>query len=123
MTPVALTIAGSDPSGGAGIQADLKTFHQRGVYGMSVLTMLTVQNTQRVDALHCLPADFVIGQLDAVLADISPNAAKTGAGGRIGYARGSSRTVKCRSTDACSTIRYPGNSERPAYTARMTSAR
>jgi len=47
MTPIALTIAGSDPSGGAGIQADLKTFHQRNVYGMSVLTLLTVQNTRR----------------------------------------------------------------------------
>lgn len=48
MTPIALTIAGSDPSGDAGIQADLKTFHQRNVYGMSVLTLLTVQNTRRV---------------------------------------------------------------------------
>ena len=51
MTPIALTIAGSDPSGGAGIQADLKTFHQRNVYGMSVLTLLTVQNTRSVDAV------------------------------------------------------------------------
>ena len=50
MTPIALTIAGSDPSGGAGIQADLKTFHQRNVYGMSVLTLLTVQDTRSVDA-------------------------------------------------------------------------
>ncbi|PYV34591.1 MAG: bifunctional hydroxymethylpyrimidine kinase/phosphomethylpyrimidine kinase, partial [Acidobacteria bacterium] len=59
MTYVALTIAGSDPSGGAGIQADLKTFHQLGVYGMSVLTLLTVQNTQRLDAVEVLSADFV----------------------------------------------------------------
>jgi hypothetical protein len=51
MTPIALTIAGSDPSGGAGIQADLKTFHQRNAYGMSVLTLLTVQNTRSVDAV------------------------------------------------------------------------
>ena len=54
MTPIALTIAGSDPSGGAGIQADLKTFHQRNVYGMSVLTLLTVQNTRSVDAVEPL---------------------------------------------------------------------
>ena len=79
MTPIALTIAGSDPSGGAGIQADLKTFHQRGVYGMSVLTLLTVQNTRRVAAVECLDADFVLHQLDAVLYDIPPHAAKTGA--------------------------------------------
>ena len=52
MKPVALTIAGSDPSGGAGIQADLKTFHQFDVYGMSVITLLTVQNTQRVSAVE-----------------------------------------------------------------------
>ena len=79
MTPVALTIAGSDPSGGAGIQADLKTFHQYGVYGMSVLTLLTVQNTCRVSAVKHLPPDFVLAQLDAVLEDLPPHAAKTGA--------------------------------------------
>ncbi|MBI4460183.1 MAG: bifunctional hydroxymethylpyrimidine kinase/phosphomethylpyrimidine kinase [Acidobacteria bacterium] len=79
MIPVALTIAGSDPSGGAGIQADLKTFHQFGVYGMSVLTLLTVQNTCQVRSVKHLPADFVLEQLDAVLEDIPPQAAKTGA--------------------------------------------
>jgi len=79
MIPVALTIAGSDPSGGAGIQADLKTFHQHGVYGMSVLTLLTVQNTCKVSAVRPLPPDFVLAQLDAVLEDIPPQAAKTGA--------------------------------------------
>ncbi len=78
-TPVALTIAGSDPSGGAGIQADLKTFHQRGVYGTSVLTLLTVQNTQRVGAIEILSAEIVAAQLQAVLEDIPPAAAKTGA--------------------------------------------
>jgi hydroxymethylpyrimidine/phosphomethylpyrimidine kinase len=77
--PVALTIAGSDPSGGAGIQADLKTFHQRGVYGTSVLTLLTVQNTQRVRAVEVLSAGIVEDQLRAVLEDIPPAAAKTGA--------------------------------------------
>jgi len=77
--PVALTIAGSDPSGGAGIQADLKTFHQRGVYGTSVLTLLTVQNTQEVSAVEILSPQIVAAQLQAVLADIPPAAAKTGA--------------------------------------------
>ena len=77
--PVALTIAGSDPSGGAGLQADLKTFHQHRVYGMSVVTLLTVQNTQTVTAVRMIEPDFVVQQLDAVLADIVPSAAKTGA--------------------------------------------
>jgi hydroxymethylpyrimidine/phosphomethylpyrimidine kinase len=79
MRPVALTIAGSDPSGGAGIQADLKTFHQFGVYGEAVLTLLTVQNTVRVDRVECLAPEFVLAQLYAVLEDIPPAAAKTGA--------------------------------------------
>ncbi len=79
MIPVALTIAGSDPSGGAGIQADIKTFHQFGVYAASVLTLVTVQNTQSVKAVELLPADLVDAQLEAVLEDIPPNAAKTGA--------------------------------------------
>jgi hydroxymethylpyrimidine/phosphomethylpyrimidine kinase len=77
--PVALTIAGSDPSGGAGIQADLKTFHQREVYGTSVLTLLTVQNTQKVSAVEILSPGIVDAQLEAVLEDIPPAAAKTGA--------------------------------------------
>jgi hydroxymethylpyrimidine/phosphomethylpyrimidine kinase len=79
MIPVALTIAGSDPSGGAGIQADIKTFHQLGVYAMSVLTLVTVQNTQNVKAVELLSAELVGAQLDAVLEDIAPHAAKTGA--------------------------------------------
>lgn len=79
MKPVALTIAGSDPSGGAGIQADLKTFHQWGVYGMSVITLLTVQNTQSVKAVEILRSTFVAAQLENVLKDIPPQAAKTGA--------------------------------------------
>ena len=77
--PVALTIAGSDPSGGAGIQADLKTFHQFGVYGEAVVALLTVQNTVRVDRVECLPPELVLAQLRAVLEDIPPGAAKTGA--------------------------------------------
>ena len=83
MTPVALTIAGSDPSGGAGIQADLKTFHQHGVYGTTVLTLLTVQNTCRVSSVEHLRPDFVLAQLDAVLEDLPPQAAKTGALGTL----------------------------------------
>jgi hydroxymethylpyrimidine/phosphomethylpyrimidine kinase len=79
MIPVALTIAGSDPSGGAGIQADIKTFHQLGVYSMSVLTLVTVQNTRGIKAVELLSAELVGAQLDAVLEDILPLAAKTGA--------------------------------------------
>ena len=83
MQPVALTIAGSDPSGGAGIQADLKTFHQFGVYGEAVITLLTVQNTRRLSRVEILPADLVIEQINAVVSDIPPAAAKTGALGSI----------------------------------------
>lgn len=76
---VALTIAGSDPSGGAGLQADLKTFQELGIYGMSVVTLLTVQNTQGVTRVDVLSAELVEQQLDAVLSDIPPAAIKTGA--------------------------------------------
>lgn len=79
MRPIALTIAGSDPSGGAGLQADLKTFHQFGVYGEAVVTLITVQNTVRVSRVECLPAELVSEQLRAVLEDLPPQAAKTGA--------------------------------------------
>ena len=82
MTPVALTIAGSDPSGGAGLQADLKTFHQHGVYGESVVTLLTVQNTRTVAGIEFVAPRFVEAQIEAVIADIPPHAAKTGALGR-----------------------------------------
>jgi hydroxymethylpyrimidine/phosphomethylpyrimidine kinase len=74
-----LTIAGSDPSGGAGLQADLKTFHQFGVYGEAVVTLITVQNTRTVARVEVLDPALVGAQLDAVLADIPPGAAKTGA--------------------------------------------
>jgi hydroxymethylpyrimidine/phosphomethylpyrimidine kinase len=75
---VALTVAGSDPSGGAGIQADLKTFHAFGVYGEAVLVALTAQNTLGVRGVHEVPVAFVAAQLDAVLEDIPPVAVKTG---------------------------------------------
>ena len=74
----ALTIAGSDPSGGAGVQGDLKTFHACGVYGMAVLTALTAQNTTGIRGVHDVPADFVRAQLEAVLDDLPVHAAKTG---------------------------------------------
>src|SRR5688572_16569093 len=77
--PVALTIAGSDPSGGAGIQADLKTFHQFGVYGTTVIAVITVQNTLRVSAVKPLPTSIVLAQLNAILEDLPPQAGKTGA--------------------------------------------
>ena len=77
-TPVALTIAGSDSSGGAGIQADLKTFAALGVYGASVLTALTAQNTRGVTGIHLVPPDFVAAQIDAVFADLAVGAVKIG---------------------------------------------
>jgi hydroxymethylpyrimidine/phosphomethylpyrimidine kinase len=76
---VALTIAGSDPSGGAGLQADLKSFQQLGVYGASVITLLTVQNTQGVTAVEIMSPELIVAQYDAVIDDIPPRAIKTGA--------------------------------------------
>jgi hydroxymethylpyrimidine/phosphomethylpyrimidine kinase len=78
MLTVALTIAGSDPSGGAGLQADLKTFAAWGVYGAAVVTALTAQNTRGVHGIHLVPATFVRAQLDAVLDDVTVHAIKTG---------------------------------------------
>ena len=79
MLPIALTIAGSDPSGGAGIQADLKTFHQLKVYGAAAITLITVQNTTRVSRVELLDPSLVSEQIDSVLEDLPPQAAKTGA--------------------------------------------
>jgi hydroxymethylpyrimidine/phosphomethylpyrimidine kinase len=75
---IALTIAGSDSSGGAGIQADLKTFAALGVYGASVITALTAQNTCGVSGIHQVPADFVTAQMDAVFSDLDVKAVKIG---------------------------------------------
>ena len=91
MIPTALTIAGSDPSGGAGIQADLKTFHQHKVYGMAVVTLLTVQNTRGVQAVYRMKPSQVIRQIEAVLPDIPPQAAKTGALGDAAIIRAVAR--------------------------------
>lgn len=79
MSCIALTIAGSDPGGGAGLQADLKTFHQFGVYGTAVVTLITAQNTVGMSRVEPLSAGLVGEQLDAVLSDLPPKAAKTGA--------------------------------------------
>lgn len=77
-TPVALTIAGSDSSGGAGIQADLKTFAALGVFGASAITALTAQNTRGVTGIHAVPAEFVTAQIDAVFSDLEVGAVKIG---------------------------------------------
>lgn len=77
-TPIALTIAGSDSGGGAGIQADLKTISANGVYGASVITAVTAQNTAAVTAVHEVPAAVVAAQIDAVLSDIDVNVIKLG---------------------------------------------
>ena len=76
--PNALSIAGSDPSGGAGVQADLKTFSALRCYGMAAITALTAQNTQGVSAVHVPPAAFVGAQIDAIFADIEVHAVKIG---------------------------------------------
>lgn len=71
-------MAGSDSGGGAGIQADLKTFMARGVFGMSAITAVTAQNTQGVRAVHTLPTPFLVEQIDAVLGDLGADVVKTG---------------------------------------------
>lgn len=85
--PIVLTVAGSDPSGGAGLQADLKTMHQHGVYGAAVPTLLTVQTTDEVKSVDLLSADLVRAQLAALLLDLEPAAAKTGALGSPAVAK------------------------------------
>ena len=78
MTAIAVTIAGSDSSGGAGIQADLKTFSALGVYGASVITALTAQNTRGVSGIHDVPPAFITAQIDAVFSDLEVGAVKIG---------------------------------------------
>jgi hydroxymethylpyrimidine/phosphomethylpyrimidine kinase len=78
MTAIALTIAGSDPSGGAGIQADLKTFAALGAYGASVITALTAQNTRGVAAIYDVPAGFISAQIDTIFSDLAVDAVKIG---------------------------------------------
>ncbi|NGO64820.1 bifunctional hydroxymethylpyrimidine kinase/phosphomethylpyrimidine kinase [Rhizobium daejeonense] len=87
MIPNVLSIAGSDPSGGAGIQADLKTFSALGVYGMAALTALTAQNTTGVSGVHAVPAEFVADQIRMVFADVRVDAVKIGMIANAGIAR------------------------------------
>ncbi len=114
--PIALTIAGSDSGGGAGIQADLKTFAMHGVFGTSVVTALTAQNTLGVQGVRPTPADFTGAQLDALLADLPPLAAKTGMLATAGNVRavsaradrsGSSRRTPSGPTSTCSSRTPP----------------
>lgn len=84
MTPIALTIAGSDSSGGAGIQADLKTFAALRVYGASVITALTAQNTLGVQGIHDVPAGFIAAQIDSVFSDLAVGAVKIGMLSQVG---------------------------------------
>ena len=78
MLPITLTIAGSDSGGGAGIQADLKTFQELKTFGTSVLTAVTAQNTYGVQAVYALPEDFIVEQLQSIQSDFNVNALKTG---------------------------------------------
>src|SRR6202045_3506191 len=98
-TPVALTIAGSDSSGGAGIQADLKTFAAFGVYGASVITALTAQNTQGVRGVHPVPADFVTAQLEAVFDDLDVSAVKIGMVAELDIVRAIAASLSRRAPD------------------------
>lgn len=85
---VALTVAGSDSGGGAGIQADLKTFHHFGVFGCSALTLITEQNTLGVQGVHLLPLEVIVGQIESVRTDLAPHAIKTGAMGSAAIVEG-----------------------------------
>jgi hydroxymethylpyrimidine/phosphomethylpyrimidine kinase len=93
---VALTVAGSDPSGGAGIQADLKTFSALGVYGTAVLTALTAQNTRGVTGVHAVPAEFVGEQLATLFADVTVHATKLGMLGTADVVREVARVLADR---------------------------
>lgn len=96
-SPVALTIAGSDCSGGAGIQADLKTFVVLGAYGASVITALTAQNTQGVSAIHAVPPEFVTEQLDMVFSDLEVTAVKVGMLASRNVIEAVAKGLECRS--------------------------
>ncbi|MEN3185174.1 MAG: bifunctional hydroxymethylpyrimidine kinase/phosphomethylpyrimidine kinase [Atribacterota bacterium] len=90
----ALTIAGSDSGGGAGIQADLKTFCAFGVYGMSAITAITAQNTKEVQTVFPLPEDLVVQQIEAVVSDIGVDAVKTGMLHNVSIIRAISRVMR-----------------------------
>ena len=94
-TPVALTIAGSDSSGGAGIQADLKTFAALGVYGASAITALTAQNTKGVTGIQLVPAAFLRAQIDAVFGDLEVGAVKIGMVAQLASIDAIADALKC----------------------------
>lgn len=106
----ALTIAGSDSGGGAGIQADLKTFMAFGVFGMSAITALTAQNTVGVQGIHPVPLDFIDEQLNSVMSDIGTDAAKTGMLG--------SAAVVDRVADGITRLRIPNLVVDPVMVAK-----
>jgi hydroxymethylpyrimidine/phosphomethylpyrimidine kinase len=99
--PNVLSIAGSDPSGGAGIQADLKTFSALGSYGMAALTALTAQNTRGVTAVHPVPVDFIRRQIDTVFEDVAVHAVKVG---MIGSAEAVATVAECLAEHAPAAI-------------------
>lgn len=96
MIKIALTIAGSDSGGGAGIQADLKTFHQFGVFGTSAIVAITAQNTIGVHGIHAVPVDMVRAQIDAVADDLRPDAVKTGMLATVDLVKAVARAIKDR---------------------------
>ena len=98
--PIVLTIAGSDSGGGAGIQADLKTFHAFGVFGASAVTAVTAQNTVGVNAVHLIPPEIVRAQIEAVLDDLPPSAVKTGMLATAPVVSAVARTLAGRRLDA-----------------------
>ena len=95
--PIALSIAGSDPSGGAGIQADLKTFSALGVYGATAITALTAQNTQGIAAIEMVSPQFVAAQIDAVCGDLTVGAVKIGMLGTAPVVAGSDEPLPAAS--------------------------
>ncbi len=92
--PIALTIAGSDSGGGAGIQADLKSFSANRVYGASVITALTAQNTMGVTGIHDVPPEFIIEQIDAVFSDLEVDAVKIGMLSQVGVIEAVAETLE-----------------------------
>lgn len=98
MLAVALSVAGSDPSGGAGIQADLKTFQTHGVYGTAAVSLLTVQHTQGVLRVELVAPELLSAQLDALLSDLPPRAAKTGALGAAAHVEAVARCFSMQPT-------------------------
>lgn len=101
--PRVLTIAGSDSSGGAGIEADLKVFTSHGVYGMTAITALTAQNTQGVDGIHVVPADFLAKEIAATVEDVGVDVIKTGTGEQLSVWKSS---LTWLDRDACQRGKY-----------------